>query len=571
MRIKIIRYLIIGLFCMVVLDLFYIQAVRGKYFYNLSVNNMIRVVPLEGWRGRIFDRNGNILADNQNSYNVMITGQEVKNAEEIFTFLADVLNIPRKEIIKKYNQKKTAPFIPVVVVDKITNEQAIIIEENRFRFPGLIVQEGFKRNYPLEENSAHVLGHVNKINQSKIKKFKEYGYSPQSIVGYSGVEEFYDSYLRGEDGGLQIEVNSRGNQVRLLSLKEPSKGQDLVLTIDKDIQQLSMDLLQDKIGSIVIMDTDNGQILGMTSFPSFNPNHFLEANNQDKVSRLFRDGRAPLMNRAITGQYPPGSVFKVLVALAGLDLKKITNKTNYICQGNFEYGGTNFGCTHVHGSQNLIESLAHSCNVYYYYLGLKIGADQIFNYANMLGMNDLTHVDLPFEKKGRIPSRHFGILPRKRSWYTGDTINMSIGQGEVLTTPIQLVQMMSAVFREGVVVQPHVIYSIGGYRVNEFDGQRRLKLKESDFKEVKKGLRETVTDYAGTAHILNLKEVYVAGKTGTAQAGKDREHHAWFVGYAKGEKKNIAFCVFLEHGGSSLNACLLAKDLLLGLFQNKKI
>ncbi len=571
MRIKIIRFVIIGLFCGLVADLFYVQALKGNYYFRLSENNMIRVVPLEGWRGKIIDRNGTVLADNRRAYNVMVMGQEIKNSEEIFDFLSKVLKVSSKKLKKRYFQRKTAPFIPVIIAKNISSEKAIIIEENKYRFPGIFVEEGYKRFYPFGENSAHVLGHVNKVNRAKIKKFKEYGYSPDSMTGYSGVEEYYDAYLRGEDGGLQIEVNSRGKQVRLLSLKDPSKGQDIVLTVDKDIQQAAMDVLQGKTGSIIVMDTSNGEVLAMTNAPSFNPNYFLEQKFQKQMTRLFSDSRAPLLNRSISGQYPPGSVFKIPVALGGFDSREINRRTTHVCKGKYQLGNMNFGCTHVHGSQNLIESIAHSCNVYYYKLGQAMGAEKIGYYARMLGLGDLTNIDLPFEKKGRIPNRKQGLLSKKRRWYTGDTLNMSIGQGDVLTTPIQLVYMMSTILRDGVMVQPHLIYSIGGYRVNQFDAVQKLKINQEALDEVKKGMRATVTDYAGTAHVLNLREVYVAGKTGTAQTGKDKEHHAWFVGYAKGEKKDIAFCVFLEHGGSSLNACLLAKEFLLKLTKARKI
>lgn len=571
MRIKVIRFIVIGLFCLLVIDLFYMQALRGKYYFDLSKNNMIRVVPIEGWRGAIYDRNGEVLATNQDSYNVLLSTQEIKDSEKIFTYLSGVLKTPQQDLINRYNQKKIAPFIPVPIAENISKEQAIVIEENKFRFPGLIVEKGFKRYYPLGENSAHVLGYVNKVNRLKVEKFKEYGYSPQSVTGYSGVEEYYDSYLRGDDGGLQIEVNSRGKQVRLMSLKEPSKGQDIVLTVDSEIQKLGAELLGPNTGSILIMDTSNGEILGLVNSPSFNPNFFLESGNQKKIQRLFSDRSAPLLNRATTGQYPPGSVFKLIVGLAGLELKKITRNTTFNCEGSFQMGNSQFGCTHVHGSQNLIEAIAHSCNVYFYHLGLNIGAEQINHYAHLMGLGDVTNIDLPFEKKGLIPSRHLGILSKRRSWYTGDTLNMSIGQGDVLATPLQLVNMISTVYREGEAVHPHVIYSIGGYRVSQFDTQRRVKINQKYFEDIKKGLRAAVLDYSGTAHVLDLKEVFVAGKTGTAQTVKDKDHHAWFVGYAKGEKRNIAFCVFLEHGGASLNACLLAKDLLLGMFKLNKL
>jgi len=569
MRLKIIRFVIIGLFAFIVLDLFYVQAVQGRYFYRLSKNNRIRIVPLEGWRGRIKDRHGKILADNRLAYYVVITPQDIKDSSKLFSFLSKISGVAQSKIIQRYHQRKFTPFTPVVVLEDIDREKAILIEENKYRFPSLFIQENFKRFYPLGENSAHLLGYVGKVNQAKKERFKEYGYSPQSVIGYLGVEEYYDSYLTGEEGGIQIEVNSRGKQVRLLSLKEPTKGADIELTVDSNVQNIALELLEQKIGVIVVMDMDNGEILGLTSAPSYDPNIFVERKKYNQTAAVLRNPSSPLFNRAIKGLFPPGSVFKVPVAVAALDNKKITVQTTYICKGFYELGGTRFGCTHRHGSQNLIESLAHSCNIYYYHLAQSLGAETIGRYAKMLGLGGLTHIDLPYEKAGNIPSRRNRLLSGRRHWYGGDTLNLSIGQGDVLTTPLQLVRMMSTVAREGVVVAPHVIKSIGGVEVDKYSFEERLKINPHFFQLVKKGLRATVTDYAGTAHVLDLKELYVAGKTGTAQASGGKNDHSWFVGYAKGEVRNVAFCVFLEHGGSSHNAALLSRQLLLRMKRGK--
>ncbi len=569
MRLKIIRFFTIGLFIFILAGLFYIQVIQGRYFYRLSMNNRIRAVSLEGWRGRIKDRNGKILADNRLAYNAVIIPQDIADADKLFSFLSQISGMKKKLIIRKYHHKKFTPFTPVFVLEDISREKAIIIEENKYRFPSLSIQESFKRVYPLGKNSAHVLGYVGKINKAKKNRYKEYGYSLQSVVGYLGVEEYYDDYLKGENGGYQIEVNSRGKQVRLLSLKEPTKGVDIELTIDSDVQKISLDLLEEKTGVIVLMDMDNGEILGMTSTPTFDPNIFVDKKKYKKSASALKKLSSPLFNRAIRGTFPPGSVFKIPVSIAALDSKKITMQTSYICRGVYKLGGIEFGCTHKHGSQNLVEAIAHSCNIYYYHVGQKLGSEMIGDYAKRLGLGELTQIDLPYERSGNIPSRRKRLLSGRRQWYAGDTLNFSIGQGDVLTTPIQLVKMMATVAREGYVVQPHIIKLIGGKKVNQYSIEEQLKIKPKIFKIVKKGLRATVTDYSGTAHALDLRELYVAGKTGTAQTSGGQADHAWFVGYAKGDIRNIAFCVFLEHGGSSYNAVLLSRQLLLKLKQAK--
>jgi len=564
MRIKIIRVVIIFLFLVIALDLLYVQVIRGRYYHNLSANNRIRIVPLEGWRGRIKDRNDTVLADRRISYNVMVAPQDILSREKLFQFLSDVLKIDKEVILRRYAQKKSAPFAPVVVAADIDRNKAIMLEENKYIYPGLIIQEGFRRSYPLGKNSAHILGYVGTINRAKREKFKKYGYSAQSIIGYSGVEEFYDSYLNGVEGGLQIEVNSRGQQVRLLSLKEPTKGQDITLTIDSDLQGISDKLLEDRTGVIIVMDMENGEILGMTSSPSYDPNFFVDENRNKKRMQFFADTSAPLLNRGIKGAFPPGSVFKIPVALGALDAHKIKTQTTYVCTGYYKLGGSRFRCAHTHGPQNLIEAIAHSCNVYFYQTGLAIGAETIHQYAHQMGLGNLTYVDLPYEKSGHIPNPQQRSY-RGRKWYPGDTLNFSIGQGGVLVTPLQLVRMMGTIGNDGVEVQPHVIKAVEDMPFEGYSLKQRLKIDPAAIDVVQKGMRAAVTDFSGTARVLNLDQLFVAGKTGTAQTSGNKKSHAWFVGYAKGLKKKVAFCVFLEHGGSSYNACLLARQLLLGM------
>ncbi len=571
MRIKVIRIIIIGLFALIALDLVYVQAIRGWYYYHLSMNNRIRIVPLEGYRGRITDRAGKVLADSRVAYNVMVAPQDVYNREELFQFLGKTLKIDPKKIARRYTQKKYAPFAPVVVVEDINRDKAIVLEESKYLYPGLIVQEGFKRSYPLGKNSAHVLGHVGKINRSRREKFKEYGYSPQSIIGYSGVEEYYDTYLKGGEGGVQIEVNSRGQQVRLLSLKEPTKGKDIALTIDSDIQQLVLDALDGKTGAIVIMDMDNGEVLGLSSSPSYDPNFFVRSDKKRQLSNLFKSRSAPLLNRAIQGLFPPGSVFKIPVAVGAMDSGRTTQHTTYSCKGYYDLGGRKFRCTHTHGPQDLVKSVAHSCNVYYYRLAMLLGADTIHHYARQFGIGNLTYIDLPNEEEGLMLSRRQKSSRGKGRWHAGDTLNFAIGQGELLVTPLQLVRMMATVANNGIEVQPHVIKSIENVNVDQYDFKRKIRINKKALEAVQQGMRAAVTNYSGTAHVLDLEELYVAGKTGTAQTSGGQESHAWFVGYAKGAKKNIAFCVFLEHGGSSHNACLVARQMLLDMQKSETL
>jgi penicillin-binding protein 2 len=563
MRFKIIRLITIMLFIAIAGNLIYTQLLRGQYYYNLSVNNRIRVIPLSGSRGRIMDRHGVVLADNRLSFNITIIPQDVRDKEQLFFYLSNVLKVNKEILLKRFAEKKVTPFAPVVIAEDVDKRVAMILEENKYRLPGLYIQETFQRQYPFREVGAHVLGYVGKINRSMMEKLKDYGYSFQSIVGKNGVEEAYDSYLIGKEGGLQIEVNSRGQQVHLLGIREPQNGQDIQITIDQRIQTIAASALGESAGTVIVMLLDTGEILAMVNAPSYDPNIFVDSQLKKQVARVTMDKASPLLNRAIQGLYPPGSVFKAVVSLAGLSSGKISRHTPFRCDGAYHLGQHRFGCAHVHGSQSLMEAIIHSCNVYFYNVGNILGPDLLSKYAKMLGLGSATEIDLPYEEKGLVPGPIQRKLQQNRGWYKGDTLNFSIGQGDVLVTPLQLVRMIATIARNGQEVQPHMIMKIGDTEVVSLSTVRQVKLKEEHFAAIQQGFRGVVTEPSGTARMLNMDDIVVAGKTGTAQSVGHRDHHAWFVGYIPEGKLRIGFCVFLEYGGSSLHAVGLARQILL--------
>ncbi len=562
MRIKIVRVIALFLLISIALDLFYVQVIRGAYFHNLSANNHIRVVPLEAQRGVIRDRNGDTLVDNRLSYDVAVVPQDIRESEELFAFLAETLNEKKRDLLQRFFQRKVAAFAPVVIVYDVDKKVAMLLEENRFRFPGLYIQESFRRFYPFEQAGAHVLGYVGKIDNSKVDQLKEYGYNPESLVGYDGVEAYYDRYLQGQAGGQQIEVNNHGQQVRLLGVRESQKGEDLELTIDGDIQRIAAKILGEQRGSIIVMDLDTGDILGLVNSPSYNPNVFSDQKLRSQAPGILTDSSAPMLDRAVKGQYPPGSVFKAVMAMAGLDSGTISSQTTTQCPGYYLLGEQKFLCAHVHGVENLVQAIAHSCNVYFYTLGRKLDADIINKYARLFGFGERTKIDLPFEAAGLVPSKALRQSKNQGGWYTGDTLNFSIGQGDLLVTPIQLLRMMATIARSGEVVQPHLIKKIGQQEVVRLSSIKSIRIDKKYFDLVHSGLRSVVQDPEGTAGILNMDGFEVFGKTGTAQSNSQRKHHAWFVGYDLSGKQKIAFCVFLEYGGSSYHAAMLSRYLL---------
>ncbi len=562
MRIKIVRLVAVGLFFVLIVHLINLQIVQNRFYFDLSRNNRIRVVPLEGQRGRILDRNGTVLAHNQLSFDLSVIPQEIKNEAELFAFLGEVLRMDPDRLESRFEARRFAPFAPVVLEENIARSLAIQIEENKFRFPGLLVEENFRRSYPYGGLYAHAIGYVGKINRLEMEKMKDYGYTPQSLVGKSGVEEYYDSFLQAEDGGLQVEVNSRGQQVRMLGYKRPSVGKDLILSLDHRIQHAAGELMAGRKGAIVVMEEDSGEILSLVSAPDFDPNIFSRKMTEEESAYVFNNPEYPLLNRAISGQYPPGSVYKIVVGLAALEAGKISENTSFTCPGYLMLGKQQFRCAHTHGLQNLPQAIAHSCNVYFFHVGSILGPDLMAKYARLLGLGAPTHVDLPYEMSGAIPTPLQRKLSQGRGWFKGDTLNVSIGQGDVLTTPLQLVNMMAIVANEGKEVYPHLIKWIGGQEINKYNLKNYVSLKELNLQKILRGVKSVVSEDSGTASLLNLPGVSISGKTGTAQSYGGKDHHAWFVGFAQSEKSRMVFCVFLEFGGASSNAVQIAKDLL---------
>ncbi len=561
MRLDQIRLVVFVLLGLIVAALFYMQIIRGSSYHAQSVNNRIRVVSVEGPRGKIFDRNGILLADNHKVFHLGVVAQDVLDKDELFAYLGQRLNKEPRALKRQFDLKRRTPFTPVILAQDIPKELLIRLEEDKLLYPGLVLEEGFERYYPFGQSGAHVLGYVGKINPDEIDDLQEQGYSLLSIIGKSGVEKMYDNVLRGVPGGRQIEINARGQEVRLLGIKEPERGKDIALSIDARVQGVAQDLLGERRGAIVVMDLTNGDVLSMVSSPGFDPSVFSDRSRGKELSGYFNDPASPLMNRAVLGQYPPGSVFKVPVALAAIELNKVEPETSFDCPGYYMLGQAKFGCAHVHHRENLRQAIAHSCNVYFYHVGKMLGAPTIGAYAKAFGLGRATGIDLPYEARGKLVSAGSA----QRRWYTGNTLNLSIGQGDMLATPLQMAVMMAAVANDGVMLKPRLAKVLDGKRVPEIDFLKRpiIRLRDSSWRIVQKGLREVVTDPEGTANILNdLPGIKVWGKTGTAQAGGSRPNHAWFAGYARSPKNNIAFCVFLEYGGSSANSVALTKELL---------
>jgi penicillin-binding protein 2 len=548
-RIKIINAFIFVSFFLLLASLFYFQVLKYDYYRSLSLKNTVRTIPLEASRGAIYDRNGIALAKDYISFNLALIPQEISDLEKTLDRLGAATGRNPEELKAAYKRNYRLPFVPADLISNITPEQAFSIEEKIFDIPGAIMHSVPKRLYPNNQACSHVLGYIGKIADSELKRLKDYGYNIRDSVGKSGIERYYDAYLKGDDGGIQIEVDSRSREVSRIGFKEPIKGKDLTLTIDSGLQRFMGMLFNEKRGACIVMRPQTGQVLGLLSSPEFDPNVFVSGKDTDRL-KVLRDKGHPLLNRAITGTYPAGSTFKPVIAYAGIASGMVKENTSFLCTGIFKLGNASFRCWKEtgHGYQDVVQALTHSCNVFFYNLGKMLGADHIYRYALSFGLGNYTDIDLPQEAKGTLPNPMWKRFNLKTPWYAGDTINYSIGQGYIEVTPIQMLRAITIVANNGFCPQPYIVEDIEDVKASrrrDFSSRLRPEL----FSMIKKGLFDAVNAPSGTGQRAKVEGLGVSGKTGTAQSGPSRLPHAWFVGYLPSDKPSISMVVFIEHGG----------------------
>lgn len=537
-------------FAALFLNLVRMQILRGDYYHSLSERNRIRMVYLEAARGQILDRNQAPLATSRLSFNCSVIPREAKSRiQQSCKILSPILNRDAEELESRFRKKKPGVYNTVLIAEDINPSQAMAIEERLDFLPGFVIETRPLREYPYAESAAHLLGYTGPVTEEELDTLEFYGYRPADWLGREGVEKTYESYLRGHSGGLQMEVNNRGRYVRALGVKEPREGKDIQLTVDARLQAFIQGLLKNEKGAVMAMELGEGGILAINSAPSFDPNLFSSTKGRREVGRFLHDSRSPMVNRGIRGQYPPGSIFKIVTALAAFDRQRISPVSTFQCPGFSLIGGKLFHCWREagHGPQSLSDAFAHSCNVYFYTAGLLAGVDAIYKKAVELGFSHETGIDLPGEKRGFVPSREWKEKAYAQSWYDGETANLAIGQGYLQTTPIQELVMIAAAATEGQIFKPHVIDKIEGIKVAERHA-RSLAVSSAYWKAVKNGLSEVINSDSGTGRLARVPGLRIAGKTGTAQSGQNKTH-AWFVGYAPEDNPKIALVVFLEHGG----------------------
>jgi len=535
-----------GGFWLLVLVLFFYQIVNGSYYRTRAQNNYVRLIPSPAIRGSIFDRNGDLLAYDRAIFNISVIPYQIKNKKDsLFKSLSDFTKRSLISIEKNYRQNSRNPFSAASIIKDVDKITALQLKE-RFK-DQILISPKPQRYYPQYEKSAHFLGYVKEASSS-YEKLKKYGYKPLERVGFMGIEQYYDTYLKGQDGGDLVEVDARGQVVGFLGERRPTKGQDLYLTIDNRIQELGFAALGKRKGVVILMNSMSGEILALCSAPSYDPNSFIRGRN---VGRFLNDRSSPLLNRATQASYPIGSTFKPLIALAALDEGKIKPTKTFLCEGAVKVGLAKFSCWKTHGLQNLYQSIVHSCNSYFYNLGLNLGPNALSKVAKRFGLDSLTGIDLPYEKKGFVPTLRWKKRSLKQNWFAGDTVNFSIGQGFMAATPLENMLAINVFASDGYLVKPRILKKVGNLP-SGLTSKTYTRYKKESIEEVKKSLRGVVSEKDGTASLLRNLDFKISGKTGTAQTSGPP--HGWFIGYFPYKDSKYTICVFLENGISSHEA-----------------
>jgi len=560
------------------LRLWHLQILEGPYYRDLSENNRTRQVLLEPARGLIYDRNGILLANNVPSFSLYVTLEDVKDREALIRQLTELLGLD-PAVVRKKMETKGSKLLPRKIKDRMTLRDATLVESRRLDMPGVMIQVESQRNYPGGLIAAHILGYVGEISADQLEK-PEFGDLHQgSIVGQYGIEKSYDRHMRGMAGQKNVEVDAVGHVKRAAVIEKPEAGNDLYLTIDVRLQKLAEDLLGGEQGAIVALDPNNGDILAMASRPAFDPNILSRELTAKQWVEIVQDEGRPLNNRASQGQYPPGSTFKIPMAVAALETKTMSPSSTIHCTGGYQFGKRLYRDWKVggHGYVDLHEALVHSCDVYFYSVGQRMGIDVIAEFGKDFGLGRATGVELPSERSGIMPSTAWKQKVKRESWLPGETISAAIGQGFVTVTPLQMASMMATVANDGVNYRPRLVHAVmdratGNLQELPAVPRGKINAKPETFRIIKDALADVVTK--GTATRAKSSMVTIGGKTGTAQVAalrpgpeenipKKFRDHAWFVAFAPVQSPKIAVVVLAEHmGHGGAAAAPLAKEVI---------
>jgi penicillin-binding protein 2 len=598
-RSKIIFTFVIFFFLVIILRLWYLQILKGDYYKELSDNNRIRLIKIKAPRGMIFDRYGKTLAKNLPSFDLALIPNEVSrsNIDTLLNNLKNFISFNPVTLKRKLNQIHSfCLFKPLVIKEDLKYRELTLFEINKLDLPGFLIMLTLKRNYPYEDHTSHLIGYLSETTEKEIETnllYNRKSVEKGDFVGRSGIEKIFNNNLMGENGGRQVEIDAYGQELQILKEVSAIPGNSLFLTIDINLQKKIKELLKDLVGVVIVLNPNNGEILALENSPSFDPNIFSRGITREKWKNLLKHPYHPLENRAIQCQYPPGSIFKIVTAIAGLEEGLISPESRFFCNGKYNLSKYIYGCwkKEGHGSMNLEEAIVQSCDIYFYMLGRKLGIDKIYKYAKFLGLGEKTGVLLENEKKGLIPNSKWKKKTLKEPWLPGETISCAIGQSFIQVTPLQIAILLSVVANNGYIYKPLLVKKIedsDGKVIQEFPPQilKKIPISEKNLKFIRESLFKAVYSSNCTGQRAKIPDFKFGGKTGTVQIiGKKKleeikkcgeipfkfRDHALFAAYAPLEKPQIVVVVLIEHGGhGGVVAAPIAREIIKFFFFDSK-
>jgi penicillin-binding protein 2 len=563
-----VQYGILLMMLTLMAGLWRLQVIGADNFRVLAEQNRIRKVPILAPRGKLFDRENRLIVDNYPSVSCFLVREPGRNIDADLPLIARGLDLDLEQLRATLRRYRSAPgYQPIPIKQEVTPDEQAFIAAHAGELPELETIDQERRLYPRDGFAAHLIGYVGEVSEEMLNDPRFAAYEPGDVVGQAGVDESYDQILRGQDGSRDVIVDSRGREVGYLRTQHAIPGQDLRLTIDNDLQRAAELALGAREGAIVAMDPRNGEILAMVSHPSFDPNDFAVRIDRTAWSKLVTDPEHPLMNKSIQAQLAPGSTFKILMSVAGLE-EGIAQNLHVFCTGGANFYGHYYHCDEKHGAVDIHNAIPYSCDTFYYTLADKLGIDRISRYATEFGFGQKTGIDLPGEQSGLMPSAQWVMRNYHRKWYAGETISVGIGQGAIEATPIQLARIIGGIASDGHMVRPHVVFpnelpqDFYHAILDSFpgSGQVDIPIDPTDWMTITDGMAEVTQPglyhTAGSAH---LEGIDLAGKTGTAQVmshealdrtnkGHSTYPNVWFVGVTPRRNPELVVAVLWQHG-----------------------
>ncbi|HEY1945552.1 MAG TPA: penicillin-binding protein 2 [Bryobacteraceae bacterium] len=574
-KIAIFQYLTVIVFVFLVSGFWQLQVQNPEYYSEAAERNRIKSTPLLAARGKILDRDGRVIVDNRASYSLLLNRDQIK--WEHLPAIASALQLDYGDLSATIRRLGSRSRPQIIIKDQLTRDEIAWIESHQDlnSYPEMQLIKSWRRQYPQDGFAAHVVGYVGEISEAELDSPQFIENHQGDVIGKDGLEKQYDKTLRGVDGQQRVLVDNMGRERQMETTQDAVPGKDLKTTLDLDLQTVAELSMEGKRGSVVAIDPRSGEVLAMVSVPGYDPNKFTGRISRTDWNQISNDPAKPLLNRAIQAQLAPGSTFKPIMALAGLESGVVKDDTDFHCPGGASFYGHYFAChlKHGHGDITLHRAIAQSCDVYFYNVGNRLGIDRIAQYADLAGIGRKTGIDLPNETQGTMPSTRWKMRMSRQKWYAGETISVAIGQGAVTVSPLQLVSALGGLGVGGKWFKPHMLA-----------GEAPVLLRQGHFapgnlEQVISGMYGVVNEW-GTGHAAQLPGIKVCGKTGTAQVAATEKtkgakmhsalaNNAWFVGYAPMENPEIAVVALFENGEESYNAVPIVRDVLKAYFDKK--